>query len=984
MCEKMLAKFLNEHRTHDKDKTHIIMPGGYKDYPGGNCLIPIDEQDELDELLIKTIHIGEPSRPLLNTIIKNIGLIECLPTSNIKPVTLDFEFHYPITVTKKQHKDNHIEYITRLIAFAVYQYLAVSDYEIHILESPKLYKGNYKQKENNKAIETTKDIIRIIIPEVICHIHIQHLIRNCIVRNFVDKDINELKLLNTAEDIIFSTNEWMMYGTAEPGKQPYELKSIANITINTELDDINIVFEHDIDYSISDLLRLYHLNGKETQELQIKPDMAQELKVEISIATRKKVILKKKDVSIYIDDRRPEQICTQKIEAKKLIEIINPRRADDYYEWINMCCILRSISYDDDMYDLFLNFSRKSPNKFDEQACMEQWQTDNQTYTTIDSLYRLVKLDNPKEFEEIRQTTLNEYVEQSLSETTQDIANVIYQMFKYDFVCTSADGKEWFEFKKHRWHKCDNGISLRKKIGNEVLNLYLNVINMYNNMAIAVNTDDSYNSPKENYLFKSKALTDITYKLRDQPFKERLMKECVTMFYKKDWTSKLDSQHMLIGFENGVYDLENNVFRDGRHEDLISLSTHRDYIPNSEIPDDVNDEIKTFLEQIFPVPDVKHFVMKTMSSFLQGTNPDEKFHVWSGVGSNGKSKLLELLEQTLGDYAGKLSVSMLTEKRPSATSANPELARARGRRFCCFQEPDEGTKINIGLLKELTGGDKIICRGLFQESFEMKPQFKLLLCCNHKPKIPPDEDATWRRFLIVEFISKFVEQPKGQYEYKRNNNLSAYKIPIWSQYFITLLINYYYNYKQEGLSPPQEVLDATESYKLETDEYLQFMKECMIIHHGNILKVNDLYLSFKAWYKTNYASEAPSQREFKEHMERKLNQTYTYVGWVGWAIKTLETQLVPNQPLIETIEEEVDEINPNEPSELELDPLEWFDKYTEPGNNDSKVTVSECVARYNSYNHKNLSSQAWSKVVKFKSERIKNDKYYINRKWRNT
>lgn len=955
----VLSDFLKAHRYTDKSTviTHTIMPGGYKGYPWGKFEIPLDKQDELVESLSNVVF-----NPKIDDKTKNIPIVECIPQSRIKPITLDFDFRYPITVTTRQHTNNHISHITNLISQAINQYLDVPRYEIHIFERKTPY-------VEDKKIKVLKDGIHFILPEVVCHVDVQHLIRKNILLNidehvFKNSDIGVLPLINDPESVIdkavISTNPWMMYGASKPGKLPYELTNIIlveNDPNNTE-NPILLSWVPVFPSNNADLIKRYSLNGKEEQEIKIKSDKLHELDKKIKVVPNIKKPSKKK-----VELRSSTQIEHDKELASKLIKLIDPKRADDYNEWIDICWILRGISNDADMYQLFIDFSQSS-SKFDEENCQMIWNGDSSRDTkTIGSLCRLAKIDNIEAYNIIWTSSLDQYIDYSLSCTTFDVANVIYQMFKDVYVCTSAKGNEWFEFHDHLWHRCEGGVTLKKKINNEVLNLYLNKIKSYVNQSMSIsseNENDSTEQDKNTCLYKSKALTELTYKLRDQTFKDKLMKECTTMFYNGKWIERLDSNLLLIGFENGVYDLKKKEFRDGHPDDLISISTGKNY--NIDAPKYIMDEINFFLSQLFPVARIKHYVLKTMSSFLQGTNPDEKFHVWSGVGGNGKSKLLELLEKTLGDYAGKLNISMLTEKRPASTIANPELARTRGKRLCSFQEPDEGAKINIGLVKELTGGDKIICRSLFKESFEMNPQFKLLLCCNHKPKVPADEESTWRRFLIVEFQSKFIQNPNpnNPNEFTRDVTVSSEKIPIWSQYFMNLLIEYYYIYKTEGLAPPEEILNATNEYKLDTDEYLQFIKEHLTEDKESNVKIDEAYAVFKAWYDTNYSKKAVSRKEFKNHIERKLKQPNSSY-WIGWRLNLFGNQT----SIIQKV----------------LTPMEWMEENTEEGNDGTKVTIGDCIYRYKEEIGIDITNNAWGKQVKFDIS-VNKVKYYTNRKWK--
>ena len=166
-----------------------------------------------------------------------------------------------------------------------------------------------------------------------------------------------------------------------------------------------------------------------------------------------------------------------------------------------------------------------------------------------------------------------------------------------------------------------------------------------------------------------------------------------------------------------------------------------------------------FMKQILPNQKVRQYVLKHFATCLSGYTRSEKFHIWTGSGGNGKSKLIELFEDIMGDYATGLPVTLITQKRKNNGAPDPSLATTQGVRFCSIQEPGDKAEINVGIMKELTGGDKIKARELYKMPIEFKPQFKLVLCCNKLPKLPPDDGGTWRRVRVIHFGSRFVDNP---------------------------------------------------------------------------------------------------------------------------------------------------------------------------------------------------------------------------------
>ena len=457
-------------------------------------------------------------------------------------------------------------------------------------------------------------------------------------------------------------------------------------------------------------------------------------------------------------------------------------------------------------------------------------------------------------------------------------------MYKHDFRCSSIKNKIWYQFKNHRWEELDNGVELRRRISNDVVNEYCNLSADFSKKAAEL-TDQDPN--KEVFMSRSKSLTNISIQLRKQSMKKNIMEECAEYFYEPKFEELLDSKDNLIGFTNGVYDLEQKIFREGLPEDYISFSTNIDFIEELSQDDRERiEEVNTFLEQVLPVERVREYVLSLLSSFLTGKTGEEKFHIWTGSGGNGKSKLTELFKTAFGDYCGILPVTVLTQGRTASNAASPALAKTKGKRFCLLQEPEEHEQIHVGLMKELTGGDTIQARALHRDPVEFKPKFKMVLTCNELPSVPSTDQGTWRRIRVVEFISKFVDDPnpKNPYEFPRDLDLSE-KMLEWPEVFMYLLIRYYHQYIEQGLREPEEVLKGTLAYKAESDLYSQFFQEYIEESPKGHLVLDVIYDLFKEWWRSGCGDKKPpTKKDLTKNMSKTYGKCDSRKRWKGIAL----------------------------------------------------------------------------------------------------
>ena len=69
------------------------------------------------------------------------------------------------------------------------------------------------------------------------------------------------------------------------------------------------------------------------------------------------------------------------------------------------------------------------------------------------------------------------------------------------------------------------------------------------------------------------------------------------------------------------------------------------------------------------------------------------------------------MSMVLGDYKGSVPITLVTQGRRAIGSSSSEVVQLQGVRYAVMQEPSKGDKINEGIMKELTGGDRLYARG---------------------------------------------------------------------------------------------------------------------------------------------------------------------------------------------------------------------------------------------------------------------------------
>jgi P4 family phage/plasmid primase-like protien len=435
----------------------------------------------------------------------------------------------------------------------------------------------------------------------------------------------------------------------------------------------------------------------------------------------------------------------------------------------------------------------------------------------------------------------------------------------------------WYYFTGSIWKLDSDNIEMKKEIM-ELSKLFDRIKTHYDTKQI----DDATMSLNKN-------IKSLINKFHKPGFQDDVIKGAKIYFNDEDFVYNLNSKKHLVPFGNGVYDLLEHKFRKTKKDDYINLTVNYDYNENM-----VNKEVHTFLQQVLPIEPVREYVLKKMSECLNGDIPNTYFLMFIGdTGANGKSQLLNLMKAAMGDFGEKVEVTLLTRKRSNANEANTEKIKLLNKRFAFLSEPEDGEKINIGLLKELTGSEEIVARGLYQDAVSFVMEAKLFLACNELPEIKGEDTALWRRIRVIDFPSRFVDEPKESNEYKIDRTLPSRmrEDVTWRQTFMKILLDYYYRDVRE----PVEVQVKTNEYRQENNDFYNWMEDNVTFKQDAVLQLNEvceLYLGKKVGPRimTKYKKEV---EKYIKEKHKKINYQYqkgttneqNYRGWLHLCIK---------------------------------------------------------------------------------------------------
>lgn len=821
----------------------------------------------------------------------------------LAPLRVDFDFKAPMEMgTKRQYTVETLQHIVRIYQEEISAIVDKTDFKDEMLWCMVLEKPTPR----NENLEI-KDGFHLHFPFFICEKWTSdEYLRSRVVGRMIQESVwKGMTFITKKEDIIdtgMAMKPWMMYGSCNyknKHSKPYMYRR-NNGTIRRKDGKPLREYGHAFDHNTNEisLEELFHskMQGKKKPVAYYLPEFLTTRNYERPTILRQEIEKRKLLVTqgagrrrrAIIKRRTDEEVLEdiKKIKDGDIMSMLSDNRADNYNDWMEVGWTLFSVGQGhQDCLEMWIEFSKRS-SKFVEGTCEIEWNKMQVRDKSIGSLMRMAMIDSPDEYKNYKNYNITHIARDCLRfrrPTECAHARIIWCKYGDRFVCADARGDVWYQYTAHRWELMEDGLKLKDILLHEVSEIFFNMQKELTKRVADLTFDlqhlDREDPGRLELTLEIKKLKDEAKKASENGealwtnnFQRQVITACKIKMFNPKFLDKLDTNYKLVGFDNGVLDLEMHHFRDGRPDDYISISTENEF--HVFRPDDEEvKEMEEYMMKVYPNPNIRECAWNLYALCLEG-NVQKSFIIPTGGADGAKTMTFHLLKAGFGGYFTRVPREQFVQKTNSnnSSSARPDILEFIGKRIVAGTELTEKDNINCSFIKEFTGQEETKARGMFSGKYRaFQLNAVLMMGCNDKPQLDGRDEATFGRIIVLDHQAKFV-LPKDQDKYpipetfeeqmamRRFKADPSFKsrLPDLAPAFMWLLYERYKRIRNNIPPLPDEVKMSTLAYQSENDIFKKYIAQRFVKVNGEEAKKKYLLSSviardFNEWYKANYS-----------------------------------------------------------------------------------------------------------------------------------
>jgi phage/plasmid-associated DNA primase len=745
------------------------------------------------------------------------------------PILLDFDFRYDPKISTSQHTNEHIIDIVMLYANEITGLMDFTDgsmLDVYVMER----KAGANQMENK-----TKDGIHIII-NLKMNKTLQVELRNRILPK-IKEICEDLPITNDWEDVLDAgvtkgDANWTLIGSQKPGFKPYEVKHHFKITYKNEDWQFN---DHTASFKMKD--QFFNLSARNV----VCPDYPEKKNIILTSShvqatnIRNQTVSASQSESGYSSPTQDETYTSLQAEAIELLDIIHTDAISKFIHWRKIMWAIKSEFSKEQAKELAHHYSKRTTRDNYDAEAVDNILEAKVFDCKIGTLRHYAKLSNPDKFLKIQQKYMCDYDDSHLS-----VAQTFIRLIDDDIIYVGEmvyiyEGRLWF---------CDNknNSKLQTIFTKSLLTFYSECYKRETKkmslLMLLENGEEKMKQQKE----KTNMLLSITKQLKNDTYQDKVKKQIILYLSRPEIEFDMIKPHYFV-FNNIAFDMQTKQEVILKKEDYITYSTHYDYAEPEQA--DV-DELRKIITQILPADDVQKCYLSVLRQCCLGIK-EHKFIMANGAGRNGKGLISQLMAIMLGkDYFYMGDALTLTEKQGKGPS--PEVANMHKKRMILFTEPEEGSAVQLGVVKKFTGEDQTAARGLYSNNNITKLTGTIILEVNGKIKVNGKiNDAALERWINIDFPNLFTAKEYLVDNITKFDVNTDYTQIEWRQKMRHCMFKILLEDKSEKIEVSKKMEKETEKYLLDNDVFLVWFNKHYVIDEKvtEPLKMIDLYETVK-------------------------------------------------------------------------------------------------------------------------------------------
>ncbi len=300
-------------------------------------------------------------------------------------------------------------------------------------------------------------------------------------------------------------------------------------------------------------------------------------------------------------------------------------------------------------------------------------------------------------------------------------------------------------------------------------------------------------------------------------------------------SSEFDAVTYLLNVKNGVVDLRNGEMAAHEPGNRFTYCIPVDYEPGNQSAMWQG----LLLDWFEGNHEMALYVQRCLGYSVTGETREECAFYVHGPGRSGKGTLVNTVVGLLGtELARGVKFDLFTDARNDPQGFR--WAPLRAARMIAASESKKAERINEGLMKQVTGRDKMDAAHKYHEPFSFFPKFKIWLMSNYPPRGDVDDDSFWNRFRVIRMTKTYMG--------KEDNTIKDALIrPDNQRGILSWLVFGAMRWYDVGLRTPEIVWQAGQEARDEQDTVGQWLADCTEAKPGMETALDALFLSYRTW-----------------------------------------------------------------------------------------------------------------------------------------